>query len=188
MRLAAPSCHSFAIPVCAAAMAACLAHPASANEAPLRIEVITAGRYVALDTGTTLHEAGRGATADVGGIDRTRFVETGEQLTLHYCTKVGIRFRAPGVRAYAPVPVTVEVLHPPVPFPDGPHDRDAWQTTVDERPRTLGVTFEEEGMMQAGTWTINIVHGGRVVATQRFELSLSPDLGPEPEDCSPPTS
>lgn len=173
----------------AAAVMACIAVPARAAEPPLRIEIIAGGRYVALDTGTTAHEADPGAAeAGVRGTDQAVFVEHGERLTLRYCTKVGIRFRAPGVQATRPVPITVEILHPLILFPDGMHEREVWQTTVDVRPRTLGVTFDEEGMMKEGIWTINIMRDGHTLATQHFELDVPPELGPEPDDCSSKTS
>lgn len=162
--------------------------PARAAEPTLRIEILGAGRYVAADVGTNAHDAGPGTTADVGATGRGQFVERGTRLTVTYCDHVGIRFRAPGVPASRPVPITVEVRHPPVPFPDGMHDRDTWRTTVDTRPRTLGVTFEEEGMMQPGTWTISVLRNGRVLATQAFEISIPPDIGQEPETCSPKVS
>ena len=161
---------------------------AHAAEPAPRIEIMAAGRYVAQDTGKIAHPAGKNATAEVAGIEHGRFVEHGNNLTLRYCSNVGIRFRAPGVQASHPVPITVEILHPPVAFPNGPHERDAWQTTVDRRPRTLGVAFEEEAMMQPGAWTINILQNGRVLATQQFKLAVPPDLGPEPDDCAPKVS
>ncbi len=164
------------------------ADAARAGEPGLRIEVLAAGRYLTEQTGDLAHQQGPPDTAEVAGTGRGSFVEQGERLVVNWCDNVGIRFRAPDVPAYNPVPVTIEVEHPPVLFPDGPHRRDSWRTTVDLRPRTLGVTFEEEAMMQPGTWTISVLQNGRVLAVRRFELSVPPDLGPGPADCTPKIS
>lgn len=161
-----------------------VAPAARAADPPLRIEIVGMGRYVAADTGTNAHDAGHGATVDIGATGNARFVEPGTRLTVAYCDHVGILFRAPGVPALRPVPITIEVRHPPVLFPDGMHTRESWRTTVDTRSRTLGMTFEEEGMMQPGTWTISVLQSGRMLATQAFEISIVPNLGQEPEHCS----
>lgn len=165
-----------------------LAPAAHAAEPPQRIDIVDMGRYVAADVGTNAHNAGQGATVDVGAAGSGRFVEAGTRLTVTYCDHVGILFRAPGIPPSRPVPITVEVRHPPLRFPNGIHDHDAFSTTVDARPRTLGITFEEEGMMQPGTWTINILQNGRVLASQPFEISIPPNLGQEPASCTPKTS
>ena len=116
----------------------------------------------------------------MAGAGRGGFVKQGKRLVVHWCDSVGIRLRALDVPADHPVPVTIEIEHPPVLFLDGLHRRDSWRTTVDSRPRTLGVTFEEEAMMQAGTWTISVLREGRVLAARQSKLSVPPDPGPEP--------
>ena len=175
------------IALLAALLATCAALPAHAA-APPQIEITAAGRYVTELTGEVAHPAGRGNTDEVQATEGSRFIEQGTQLTVHYCDSVGIRFRAPGIRPSRPVPITIEILHPPVPFPNGPHTHDTWNTTVDSRPRSLGVRFEEAAMMQPGTWTINVRQNNRTLATQRFELTIPANLGPEPDDCTPKVS
>ncbi len=92
--------------------------------------------------------------------------------------KMGIQVRHTRGRS-APLPVDVEVRHPPITGPDGQaRSVDSWKWEIVTEPAFTGWHFEEPYELVPGTYTIAILSNGRVAAQKQFTVIL-----PNQGDC-----
>lgn len=162
------------------AMAALLvASPAAAQT----VEVIEYGTYVTSGDSPS-PENKPDAVVELRTVHDPRFVTRTATIPGQLCARFGIRF----VLRDSPVPVlpvTIHVTHPRLVAPDGrTSDEETWpQLLVPDAPSMAGFEFDQAWEVVPGTWTMAVEYGGRVLATQSFDVQDVPGGGGAGDGC-----
>jgi hypothetical protein len=85
----------------------------------------------------------------------------------------GYDFVVEGTPAGLPVDVTIVVEHPPFRQPDSAKssDRESWSQMVTlGMPSFCGYSFDEDWEMKAGTWSVRVYQGARLLAEKNFDV------------------
>lgn len=120
-------------------------------------------------------DTARGSVGVVSALADPTLLELTNQIPAALGTVFGIRTSARGGRRGRSAAVRIRVVHPPMVNPaDGStREVDEWDATVQVGyPRYNGWRFEEQHELVPGTWRIQVLMGGNVVAEQAFEVSL----------------
>lgn len=172
-----------------AAAALLLLLPASPARAapPERAEIVEYGEYVAArDLGEPDPALRSDTLAGVRLSSEPHFTTRSERVEGRYCNRFGIRFRVlpPALRK-----LTVRLDHPTWTRPDGATGATDWfEVLVGAEPGFAGFSFDESWTLVPGAWTISVLDGEQVLASQRFTVTDG-DRGVLPDGgCSVPVS
>lgn len=139
----------------------------------LRAEIVSAGEYAATpirrtedapDTASGLLNVSAAnppllrATAEVAAFDGLMF---------------GMVVRLPGLEPDRTVPVTVHTSYPGLRTPDGRVVHEGtYPSAIGADPKFIGYCFDRAWELVPGTWTLAVVHEGRVIASRSFTVTV----------------
>lgn len=169
---------------------ALIAAPAMAETEPV-IRITGAGEIVAI------RELGNRDPSTIVGADPVRTVEGVSLLhrTSHIearlCLRFGMLYQAENLAPGERVEVTIRSEHPALQRPDGRVSTGIAYPNVVQGGHIgyVGFTFDRPWESVAGAWSFAVLYHGKVLAEQRFDVSIPGDGGqPLPGECAAPVS
>lgn len=104
------------------------------------------------------------------------------------CRRFGFMFTLENAGPTGTLGVVVTSVHPPIVHPNGRVSTGATYPMVlsTEQPGLVGFSFDDPWELVAGPWTFTVRAGGRVLAEQRYDVTVPPgtDLSGVRRDCS----
>jgi hypothetical protein len=142
-------------------------------------QIIGAGSVVASHTGATVPapDTTQGTVSEVDLYWIPDFATPPDEVRARLGMSIGIEVRIEGPEFLAVVPLRTRVTHPPITDPGTGKVTtvDEWDNPMNARfPRFTGWRFERPWELVPGTWTIEVVHQGKVIASQDFQVAIDP--------------
>jgi hypothetical protein len=178
------------LPVLMAALGLALAavppHASRGGETP-RVVIVAFGVYSLSPWRGKLPPQYRQDTiSEVRFNDMPLLVQQTDRIEARACTRFGLQYRADNLPPGEAAPITVRVEHPRVARPDGRSSTiDTYEVPSGGGVRYTGFDFDEPWTLVPGTWTFSLIHGGEVLAEQRFAIIIAPGTTIPPEGCVP---
>lgn len=174
---------------CAVAVGAgaAAADPAPPASMPLRIEIVACGSYSPSPREGRLPAPYRqNSIVDVTLAAMPRLIARTERIEARACTRFGLEYRAANLEPSETAIAEVRVAHPVLTRPDGRRSSlDSYEIPLRTTTGWTGFDFDEAWQIAPGPWTFSFVHGGRVLAQQRFVVSAPPPGVRTPTSCIP---
>lgn len=104
------------------------------------------------------------------------FISSPDQVRARLGLSIGIEVRVEGPEFLTEVPLRTRVAHPPIVDPDTGRATtvDEWDNPMNARfPRFTGWRFEHPWELVPGTWRIDLLHQGRPIASQTFQVAIA---------------
>ena len=166
-----------------------LIHPARAETEPV-LRITGFGLVGATEVGERDQDTIVG-NEPVRTVDDVRLLKSTDHILARLCRRFGVTFVADNLAPGELSGITVRSDHPGVLHPDGVLSTGITYPSAVEggRPSYVGFTFDQEWELVPGPWTFTISYEGKVLISQKFDVSIPADGGlPMPGACRVPTS
>jgi hypothetical protein len=144
-------------------------------EVDAKVDAAAIARYGLFEMGNSAAQVAPGTAA--GRIHATRqvpkWIATVEKIPRTKGTFFGYEFVVEGQPKGSPVDVKIVIEHPPFRVPGSTETttRESWvQPVVLGTPSFAGYGFDEDWEMLAGTWTVRVYHGSRLLTEKDFAV------------------
>ena len=140
--------------------------------------ILGAGSVITSRSGGTA-DAPDTAEGSVGRIDASwtpKFLAPPDQVKARLGLSIGLEVRVEGREFLAVVPLRTRVTHPPIVTPDNGKATtvDEWDSPMNARfPRFTGWRFDHRWELVPGKWTIDVLSGEQVIASQEFQVTVA---------------
>jgi hypothetical protein len=176
-RKATPS-RTSGLVVLAALVAACAGRQAPPADGPaVTATILGAGSVIAQRTGERVAAPATtaGSVGELSALWTPEFLSAPNHVRARLGTSIGIQVRIEGPEFLTVVPLRTRVTHPPIADPNtGKTSRvDEWDNPMNAGfPRFTGWRFEHPWELVPGTWTIDVLHQGKVIARQKSRVKV----------------
>ena len=144
---------------------------------PARVEIVSHGEYRTVpNVGTeSAPDTSAGVIGHSGEGSHGRLIARTADIVANEGVTFGMLVAAPGFTDEHPLSVTVQLDHPPLTTPDGRVWRtETFETSLQAEPNLITFCFEHGWELASGEWTYTILHDGRPLAGQRFNVVVDP--------------
>lgn len=141
-----------------------------------RVNIISSGIYQGIHLSPGLYKQ-PGTTGHAHMMDSSRLAEATNVIPGRLGTSFGFKFAATGFPMGQFIPITIRIIHPPITRPASGRSTtvEQWQVPMAfHRRYTAMWSFREPWEIAPGSWTMQALHEGKVLAERQFTVL---DLG-----------